>query len=97
MIKLKDKKTLIAGICISAAMLLLILLNITQFWASGSFEWEGALKCLVLFALMTALLIFKINLPKWIESVLALIILFTGPFLIFEMVRILVEAPNYTS
>lgn len=97
MIKLKDKKPLIAGICISAAILLLILLNITQFWASGSFDRNGALKCLALFALMTVLLIFKIDLPKWLESVLSLLILFAGPFLIFEMVRLLVEAPEYTS
>lgn len=97
MIKLKPKKSLIAGICICAVMLLLVLLNIKEFWADGVFALDGALKLTALFAVMTALLVFKISLPKWAEIVASLVLLFAGPYLIFEMVRLLVGAPQYTS
>lgn len=97
MFKLKSQKPLIAGICISAAMLLLVLLNIKEFRTDGVFNTDGALKCLALFVIMTAFLIFKVTLPKWAESAVSVVLLFAGPYLIFEMVRLLVGAPEYTS
>ena len=97
LVKLKNKKPLIAGLCISAAMLLLVLLNIKEFWATGSFDFRGGLKCLVLFVIMTMFLVIKIKLPKWVEFGVSIVMLFAGPYLIFEMVRLLVGAPEYTS
>ncbi|MBQ8622926.1 MAG: LTA synthase family protein [Oscillospiraceae bacterium] len=96
-IKLKERKPLITGLCISAAMLVLVLFNIKEFWANDVFNWAGAIKCLALFAIMTAFLIIKIKLPKWVEFGVSIAMLFAGPYLIFEMVRLLVGAPEYTS
>ena len=97
MIKLKSKKPLIAGMCISALMLLLILLNAGEFVADGVFKTDSAVKCVALFVVMTAFLVFKISLPKWAQAVASLVLLFAGPYLIFEMVRLLVGAPQYNS
>lgn len=91
MIKLKEKKSLIFGAIVGAILLLFTLLNISEL------STLDAIKAVLLIAVTVLCCIFKLNLNKWIESGISVVLLIGGPFLIFEMVRVLVGAPEYNS
>lgn len=93
---LKGRGHILFTAILFVACALLFLLNINRFvLEDGSRDSNLIIRCVTLLASILAIGLVRIKLPEIIESIVSLALLFVSPLVIFEAVRIIINAPKY--
>ena len=93
---LKGREHILFTAIMFVACALLFLFNINRFvLEDGSRDSNLIIRCVTLLASILAIGLVRIKLPEIIESIVSLALLFVSPLVIFEAVRIIINAPKY--
>ncbi len=93
---IKGRKSIIAKLCVFLAAAIFFLCHLGQFVTEeGITGTQGIVKCGAMLAVVLIMCIWELKLPKLAQSVISIVIFLLGPVIIFEVVRVTIDAPRY--
>lgn len=97
MAEFKKGKSFWFGAVLSAAVALLIAINLSSFYNDGVFMAQEFVRCVAVYIAMAATLTVSIKFPRWAENTAAAVLFVLGPWITFETVKVIIGVQRYAT